>query len=840
MTTKTMMMALAMAMGLAASASVVEVKFTVKTDMNGKVTTKTYKGVYDTKEGKHAFYDVKAKKTIDGSYFGLVNDATAGKKIGQNAELIWGDASNPENVLVAGAWGTGSSKSGQAAGMINGKPATGTWTAKVNTKKTYEELLKKYKITAQPTNKSTSVIDDKTAAVASALNDVAAAKAQAADDLAAAQKAGEDAVAAAETKAAKDLADAEAAAAQKLADAQAKAAADIAAAEAEGEAAVKAAQDKAAADLAAAEAEAAADLEAAKAAAAQELAEAQAKAEADAKAAKEASDKALADAEAGYKTALETAQAEADAKYTADTEALKAAQKAVQDTLNDLVAALAEFDTPEMHEMFNTFLTEKDAAAQKLYNDEVRLIGAVNEALDAYLTSLDEDALTDALKEAEEKRDAAKKTLEESTEKAEKLHYTNTMLKAVYAKGTTDGIDFLFTNEGEGLGALGRIPEAEELVEEAQDEYDKANTRGYDYAVGAKENYLNNSMIPGRDAAKTAMDDAQAAMDSAKEVLDNAQAAVDNFEEPSYANDKLKSLTEFQADPELNTEGLALDSDKLREAYDAYKAKVIGDAKQVVDDALAAAQSDYDAKKLTYDNAKARYDNLNERVETWTKDLAFLKTPEGKEAYLATYKKALDDAKAKLEAEKAEYAFWLAESFSDNEKEKLVDDEKAALVQQGKDQEALDAAEEAVTKAQAAITNKEANQAEKLTALENAAEPALTLKDGGVAFATDKIKELVAAYVEKKETRKQMAVETGWAIRDAIKIVEEEGASFAKDIVLENWCPEKPAETDDAEGDDDAGDAEGGETEGGADAGDAEGGETEGGADAGDDAEVVL
>ncbi len=217
MTTKTMMMALAMAMGLAASASVIEVKFTVKTDVNGKVTTKTYKGVYDTKEGKHAFYDVKAKKTIDGSYFGLVNETTAGKKVGQNAELIWGDMSDPKNVLVAGAWGTDSSKSGQVAGMIDGKPATGTWSAKESSK-SYDALLKKYKINAQPTNEATSTIDNLTGKVAAALAEakelVAAAQAEAdakvkaaedksADEIAAAKKDAEDQIATAKEEAKK-------------------------------------------------------------------------------------------------------------------------------------------------------------------------------------------------------------------------------------------------------------------------------------------------------------------------------------------------------------------------------------------------------------------------------------------------------------------------------------------------------------------------------------------------------------------------------------------------------------------------------------------------------------
>ena len=237
MTTKTILLAAAATVGLAASASVTEIKFTVKTETNGKVASKVISGLYDQESGKHIFWTGKKDKVAyTGTYFGLVNETSAGKKVGQNAELIWGDADNPENVLVAGAWGSSKSKSGQVAGTLDGKPATGTWSAKLNTKKSYNDLLAKYGLT-QVENKATGVIDD-------LKGDVAQAQEEAAEK-----------VAAAEAKAAEDIKNAQDEGAAAVAAAEAKAAEDIAAAKAEADALVKAAQEEAAAQVAAKQAE---------------------------------------------------------------------------------------------------------------------------------------------------------------------------------------------------------------------------------------------------------------------------------------------------------------------------------------------------------------------------------------------------------------------------------------------------------------------------------------------------------------------------------------------------------------------------------------------------------
>ncbi len=199
MTKRTIALAVAATLGFAASASVYEVKFTVKTENKdtGKVASKVISGLYDSDQGKHVFWTVEKQKNEKGktvsvnvpyanTYFGLVNDTTVAKKVGQNAELIWsdtGDDANPENVLVAGAWGTAASKSGQVAGTLNGVPANGSWSAKVNTKKSYDELLAKYGLT-QGSNKETSVIDQ---IKKDAEDSVADAQAKAAEDIAAAK-----------------------------------------------------------------------------------------------------------------------------------------------------------------------------------------------------------------------------------------------------------------------------------------------------------------------------------------------------------------------------------------------------------------------------------------------------------------------------------------------------------------------------------------------------------------------------------------------------------------------------------------------------------------------------
>ena len=213
MTAKTIGMAVIAAMGLAAHAGVVEVKFTVKTDVNDKVASKAIFGLYNQESGEHVFWTqeklpnekgrlVTTNVAIPNTYFGLVNESPVASYIGQNAELIWGDSD--ENVLVAGAWGSArsNSKSGQVAGIFNAKPATGTWTAKLNTSKTYAELLAKNKI-EQASMREQGVIDG---IKNSAADSVAEAEAKAAEEIAKVKADAEAAIAEAEAKAAEEIA----------------------------------------------------------------------------------------------------------------------------------------------------------------------------------------------------------------------------------------------------------------------------------------------------------------------------------------------------------------------------------------------------------------------------------------------------------------------------------------------------------------------------------------------------------------------------------------------------------------------------------------------------------
>ena len=251
MTAKTIGMAVIAAMGLAAHAGVVEVKFTVKTDVNDKVASKAIFGLYNQESGEHVFWTqeklpnekgrlVTTNVAIPNTYFGLVNESPVASYIGQNAELIWGDSD--ENVLVAGAWGSArsNSKSGQVAGIFNAKPATGTWTAKLNTSKTYAELLAKNKI-EQASMREQGVIDG---IKNSAADSVAEAEAKAAEEIAKVKADAEAAIAEAEGKSAEEIAKVKADAEAAIAEAEAKAAEEIAKVKADCDAALAAKQEE--------------------------------------------------------------------------------------------------------------------------------------------------------------------------------------------------------------------------------------------------------------------------------------------------------------------------------------------------------------------------------------------------------------------------------------------------------------------------------------------------------------------------------------------------------------------------------------------------------------------
>lgn len=336
MSTKTIMMAVAAAMGLAASAGVMEVKFSVKTEVDGKVAYKKISGLYDTETKQHVFWTTQKidRKNVnvpyEGTYFGLVNDTEAGKKVGQNAELIWGEGETPANVLVAGAWGTGASKSGNAAGTLDGKPATGTWSAKIVKNKTYADLLKKYNV-AQTENRTQGVIADLNDAVAQGNADVAAAK----------------------EEAAQLVKDAEDKAAEMVAKAQEESAAAVAAAKEEADKLVAAAQEEAA--------------------------------------------KMIADAEAQAQAAIKEAQEKFDADLAAKQAELDQAV-AEAETLKGLFKE--NLDDPDMPNMFRDYLKKTRADAEGLLADATNTVAAAEAAYAAYAESLDLLALTNAAQAA--------------------------------------------------------------------------------------------------------------------------------------------------------------------------------------------------------------------------------------------------------------------------------------------------------------------------------------------------------------------------------------------------------------------------------------------------------
>ena len=374
MKAKTIMMALAATAAAAAIADVVEVKFTVKTENDGKVAKKVISGVYDTTADKHVFWTTATQKNEKGrkvkvnvpyadTYFGLVNDTTVARKIGQNAELIWGDETDPENVLVAGAWGTASSKSGQAAGILAGKPATGTWSAKVNTKKTYDELLKKYDV-AQSTNKAETPISNMQgiqAKVEQALKDLEEAEAK----IDAANKT------ITEKEAAITAKDGEIDAANKTIDAANKA---IAAANAQYDAATNT----------------------------------------------------LAEVEAERNAANEALAAKADELKTAEAQIAT-----IEEAINSL-------EDPELPNMISEYLDDTEAEAAALTNDAWKIVQPVEDAFTAYTNTLDVAALEQAVANAQADLDVKTNILANAKDLVEALTLTNNMISVIDDKKLED------------------------------------------------------------------------------------------------------------------------------------------------------------------------------------------------------------------------------------------------------------------------------------------------------------------------------------------------------------------------------------------------------------------
>lgn len=709
MTTKTIMMAVAAAMGLAASASVIEVKFTVKTENEGKVASKVISGLYDAESGKHVFWTVEKQKNekgktvkvnvpYEGTYFGLVNDTPVAKKVGQNAELIWGDATNPENVLVAGAWGTAASKSGQVAGTLGGKPATGTWSAKVNTKKSYADLLAKYGLT-QVENKATGVIDDLNEKVSQSASDVvkaqeeadkkvAEAEAKAKEDVAAAEAKAKEEIEKAQAEGAEAVAKAEKKAAEEIKAAQEQAEKDVAQAKAEGEAAVKAAQEQAAADLA-------------------------------------AKQKAL------DETAKQLEQATEEMKILADT--------------------FKTIDDPDMPNMFSEYLTDTKAQAEALYTEATNAIAGVEGAYEGYAVSLDTDALQQAVTDAQAATNAATIALADVTATRDAIALTNDMVAVI----DDNGLDAFYAT---------KLADKDSEIAAKQTELDAALADFPTYT-----NTLATVTIPGfeadlatreseRDAAKTAMDEAEA-------TLNDAKKDIEDFVEPTYENGGLKNFDGFIADQEAAGVTYSTELEK-QQAYEKYKIDVIAAAKKPLEDAVTAAQADYDTKKAAYNEAVRRFNEAQKNLEDAQNKLADAIETET----LPDIEKlrgeldALKNEKAEIEAEKAA---WAAFKYSDDDKAQFADDLVKAEEAVSKAEQALDDAKTALAVAEAALADMATTQETRLVALE--AEIGATLRDAeGKALPLADIRAAVEAF-EAEFIEYRTAAENTMNAVDSIK-----------------------------------------------------------------------
>ena len=142
MTTKSIVLTAVAAAGMVANAEVWDIKFSLKTVDNNKKTSVKIVGAYDdSTAGKYSFWYNKgaALKNVEFATDNVTSYGRSNKA--QNAQLVWGDVSSPDGILIAGGFGSARSTSGQVAGMLGGIPASGTWTMKRSTK-SFDALAK--------------------------------------------------------------------------------------------------------------------------------------------------------------------------------------------------------------------------------------------------------------------------------------------------------------------------------------------------------------------------------------------------------------------------------------------------------------------------------------------------------------------------------------------------------------------------------------------------------------------------------------------------------------------------------------------------------------------------
>ncbi len=643
MNAKTIMMALAATVGLAASASVIEVKFTVKTETtSNKLANKVISGLVNQETNEHVFWTKVGKENVPytNTYFGVSNDKQVAKKDGRNAELIWGgDAEDPDNVLVAGAWGSKSgSMSGQVAGMINRVPATGTWSAKVS-KKSYDELLKKYDL-EQVANKKTSVIDDFNA-------DIAAVKLEAKGE-----------IAKAEAKAEADVKAAEGDAAAKIKAAEEKANRDIANAKEQGDEAVKAAKQKAAEELAKAKDDAQKELDEAKTKAAEELAKAKDDAQNEL-------DKKIAEIQKENEAEKKAAKEAADQALAAEQKKLKEATEEFLAYTNTLVGALQSLDDSDMPNMISSYLNETVTKAMALRDAADARIRSAWVAFDAYTNSLNVVALSNNVITASEAFTATQKVYDVVSAKVAALQYTNDQFAVINSGELTNNYNTAWSDKTNEIATL------IEAIVVAETNFE------------AQVNWWSNNV----DSASKIVERRAGKVDVAKQALKDAEdeyiTATNNLAWYDATNTVDMTYDQFIEANKPDSTNL-WDALEAYTKYEIYKSDKCAEGRAQFSNDVAVAYTNYLVKGSQLANAVNSYDSAtNDYAQaylTWTN-----MTESGVAPSVTNLQAQLSVCSNELADIEADFDFWKNYQYSeqdfDDVKSALADatDEKAAV-----------------------------------------------------------------------------------------------------------------------------------------------------------------
>ena len=514
------------------------------------------------------------------------------------------------------------------------------------------------------------------------------------------------------------------------------------------------AETKAKEDVAAAEAKAKEEIEKAQAEGAEAVAKAEKKAAEEIKAAQEQAEKDVAQAKAEGEAAVKAAQEQAAADLAAKQKALDETAKQLEQATEEMKILADTFktiDDPDMPNMFSEYLTDTKAQAEALYTEATNAIAGVEGAYEGYAVSLDTDALQQAVTDAQAATNAATIALADVTATRDAIALTNDMVAVI----DDNGLDAFYAT---------KLADKDSEIAAKQTELDAALADFPTYT-----NTLATVTIPGfeadlatreseRDAAKTAMDEAEA-------TLNDAKKDIEDFVEPTYENGGLKNFDGFIADQEAAGVTYSTELEK-QQAYEKYKIDVIAAAKKPLEDAVTAAQADYDTKKAAYNEAVRRFNEAQKNLEDAQNKLADAIETET----LPDIEKlrgeldALKNEKAEIEAEKAA---WAAFKYSDDDKAQFADDLVKAEEAVSKAEQALDDAKTALAVAEAALADMATTQETRLVALE--AEIGATLRDAeGKALPLADIRAAVEAF-EAEFIEYRTAAENTMNAVDSIK-----------------------------------------------------------------------